>query len=43
MKFPVTPIRNLERGEHEVTISTLHKIAGALGTTASELIKEARF
>ena len=36
-------VGNLERGEHEITITTLNRIARALGTTASELIKEAGF
>ena len=36
-------IGNLERGEHEVSITTLHKIARALGKTASSLIREAGF
>ena len=36
-------IGNLERGEHEVTITTLDKIAKALGKKASSLIKEAGF
>jgi len=36
-------IGNLEHGEHEVTISTLDKIAKALGKKASSLIKEAGF
>ena len=36
-------VGNLERGEHEVTITTLDGIAQALGTSASDLIREAGF
>jgi len=36
-------IGNIERGEYEVAISTLAKIATALRTTASELVREAGY
>ena len=36
-------IGNIERGEYEVAISTLAKIAAALRTTASELVREAGY
>ncbi len=34
---------NIKRGEHEVTITTLDKIAKALGKNASQIVKEAGF
>jgi transcriptional regulator with XRE-family HTH domain len=36
-------IGNIERGEYEVAISTLQKIATVLGTKASELVHEAGY
>ena len=36
-------IGNIERGEYEVAISTLDRIASALRTKASEIIREAGF
>jgi transcriptional regulator with XRE-family HTH domain len=36
-------IGNIERGEYEVAISTLHKIAVILKTQASELVREAGY
>jgi len=36
-------IGNIERGEYEVAISTLHKIAVTLKTKASELVREAGY
>jgi len=36
-------IGNIERGEYEVAISTLQKIATVLGTKASELVREAGY
>ena len=36
-------IGNIERGEYEVAISTLQKIATVLGTNASELVRDAGY
>ena len=36
-------IGNIERGEYEVAISTLQKIATALKTKASDLVREAGY
>jgi transcriptional regulator with XRE-family HTH domain len=36
-------IGNIERGEYEVAISTLHKIAVILKAKASELVREAGY
>ena len=36
-------IGSIERGEYEVAISTLQKIATVLGTKASELVREAGY
>lgn len=34
-------IGNIERGEYDVTVSTLHRVAAALGVTAGDLLKAA--
>jgi len=36
-------IGNVERGEHEVSLSALHQIAGVLGKSLSELLAEAGY
>ena len=36
-------VGNIERGDYEVSISTLHQIGQALGTTASYLIEQAGY
>lgn len=36
-------VGNIERGEYEIAISTLQKIATALKTKASELVREAGY
>ena len=34
-------VGNIERGEYDVTVSVLHRVAGALGCQASDLLKDA--
>jgi transcriptional regulator with XRE-family HTH domain len=34
-------VGNIERGEYDVTVSTLHRVAGALGMSAGDLLKAA--
>lgn len=34
-------VGNIERGEYDVTVSVLHRVAGALGCQASDLLKGA--